>query len=110
MRTRYMLAAAFLAATATACTTDATGPIVIDDPWEGTLAAGKALEIKGINGRIVAGPASGEVTHVSFAKRGTDDDPNDVRIDVINIESEMLQPKPVQLRRSAIVGRSFRLR
>lgn len=83
MGPRWTLAAVLLAATATACTTDATGPVVIDDPWEGALEAGKTLEIKGVNGRIEAGRASGETAHVSFRKQGTHDDPNEVRIDVV---------------------------
>ncbi len=52
--------------------------------WEGAIAAGRTLEVMGINGRIEAGPASGgtaTVTAVKEARRGGD--PSDVTIDVV---------------------------
>ncbi|MGH7573312.1 MAG: DUF4097 family beta strand repeat-containing protein [Gemmatimonadota bacterium] len=55
-----------------------------DFEWEGALAAGQTLEVMGIHGRIVAGPASGgtaTVRAVKEAKRGAD--PSDVTIDVV---------------------------
>ncbi|MGH7563859.1 MAG: hypothetical protein ACREK5_05500 [Gemmatimonadota bacterium] len=52
--------------------------------WEGAIAAGRSLEVMGINGRIEAGPATGgaaTVSAVKEAKRGAD--PSDVTIDVV---------------------------
>jgi DUF4097 and DUF4098 domain-containing protein YvlB len=54
-----------------------------DFQWSGSIPAGKAIEIKGINGDIRAEPSMGgsvEVTAVKTAKRSN---PLDVHIDVI---------------------------
>lgn len=51
--------------------------------WAGRLAAGKALEIRGINGTITATAASGDRAEVTAVKSGDDDDPRDVRIEVV---------------------------
>jgi hypothetical protein len=50
--------------------------------WKGAIAAGKAIEIKGINGdvRAVAGSGDVEVTAVKHARRS---DPDDVKIEVV---------------------------
>ena len=54
-----------------------------DFEWEGALAAGRTLEVMGVNGRIEAGPASGgtaSVTASKEAKRGAD--PSEVTVEV----------------------------
>jgi len=51
--------------------------------WSGRLAAGKTLEIRGINGGISAEPARGEVIEVVAEKHGRRSDPEDVRIEVV---------------------------
>jgi len=50
--------------------------------WKGTIAAGKAIEIKGVNGdvRAVAGSGDVEVTAVKHARRS---DPDEVKIAVV---------------------------
>jgi hypothetical protein len=54
--------------------------------WSGRVAAGKTLEIRGVNGEIAAEPASGEAVEVRALKHGRDDDPDDVRIEVVEHE------------------------
>src|SRR5712691_10108059 len=53
--------------------------------WKGKRAAGKAIEIKGVNGdvRAVAGSGEVEVTAVKHARRS---DPNEVKIEVVEHE------------------------
>jgi putative adhesin len=53
--------------------------------WKGSLAAGKSIEIKGVNGdvRAVAGSGEVEVTAVKHARRS---DPEDVKIEVVQHE------------------------
>jgi DUF4097 and DUF4098 domain-containing protein YvlB len=50
--------------------------------WKGKVAAGKAIEIKGVNGdvRAVAGSGDVQVTAVKHARRS---DPDDVKIEVV---------------------------
>lgn len=55
-----------------------------DFEWAGALAAGRTLEVMGVNGRIEAGPASGGTANVRAtrqARRGAD--PDQVTIDVV---------------------------
>jgi DUF4097 and DUF4098 domain-containing protein YvlB len=53
--------------------------------WKGTVAAGKAIEIKGVNGDVsaVAGSGDVEVTAVKHAHRS---DPEQVKIEVVSSE------------------------
>ncbi len=51
--------------------------------WSGQLAAGKTLEIRGLNGSVMARPSSGRTVEVVARKRGDDDDPRAVDIEVI---------------------------
>jgi len=50
--------------------------------WSGTLAAGRTLEINGVNGEIVAEPGSGDHVAVTAEKTGTKHDPAVVKIEV----------------------------
>lgn len=54
-----------------------------DFHWSGTLAAGKTIEIKGVNGDISASPASGNQVEVVAAKRWRKSDPASVEIKVV---------------------------
>ena len=54
-----------------------------DFAWTGTLAAGQILEIRGINGGIVAEGTSGRNVEVRATKRGRDSDPATVTIEVV---------------------------
>jgi len=50
--------------------------------WRGTVARGGTLEVRGIQGSIRAAVASGSAVEVTAIKHG-DDDPADVRIEVV---------------------------
>jgi hypothetical protein len=51
--------------------------------WSGQLAAGKTLEVRGINGDIEARPSSGRTVEIVALKRGDDDDPRAVEVEVV---------------------------
>jgi len=51
--------------------------------WSGRVDRGDAIEIKGINGDIEATGSSGSEVTVTAVKKGRKDDPEDVRIDVV---------------------------
>jgi len=51
--------------------------------WHGSIAPGKTLEIRGVNGTIRAEPGTGSEVEVTADKRGRDDDPSTVRIEAV---------------------------
>jgi hypothetical protein len=51
--------------------------------WRGTVAAGSAIEIKGVNGDIKAVASPGNEVEVSATMRGRRSNPADVRLDVV---------------------------
>jgi hypothetical protein len=51
--------------------------------WHGALAAGRVIEIKGVNGSVEAEPASGGEVEVVAVKRARRSDPDSVRIEVV---------------------------
>jgi len=51
--------------------------------WSGKVAAGAAVEIKGVNGAIVATGAPGGDVEVTALKKGRKSDPAEVKIDVV---------------------------
>jgi hypothetical protein len=51
--------------------------------WSGRVADGKTLEVRGVNGAVSAEPASGNQVEVRAQKHGRRDDPDDVRIEVV---------------------------
>jgi DUF4097 and DUF4098 domain-containing protein YvlB len=51
--------------------------------WTGRVASGQTLEIKGVNGSIQAGPASGGDVEIVATRRGRRHDPNEVEIKVV---------------------------
>ena len=53
--------------------------------WKGRIAAGKAIEIKGVNGDVRAVAGSGE-TEVTAAKHAHRSDPDEVKIEVVEHE------------------------
>lgn len=62
----------------------AAGPAAGQDfKWTGRVAAGGTLEIKGVNGDVRAEPASGDQIEVTAVKRARRDDPDEVKIEVI---------------------------
>jgi hypothetical protein len=54
-----------------------------DFEWSLDLAAGRTLEIKGVNGWIHAEPAAGRRAEVTAVKRARRSDPEDVKIEVV---------------------------
>lgn len=54
-----------------------------DFEWRGRLAAGQSIEIKGVNGGIVAEPTTGTEVEVVAHKTARKSDPDAVRIEVI---------------------------
>jgi DUF4097 and DUF4098 domain-containing protein YvlB len=64
---------------------DSTGPGDKLDTfeWDGTIAAGDVVEVKGINGNIRALPSTGDAVRIVATKRGSDDDPSTVTIEVV---------------------------
>jgi len=57
--------------------------------WHGGIAAGKTLEIRGVNGRIEAEPSSGNEVVVTATKRAHHSDPDDVKIEVVQHEGSV---------------------
>src|SRR3989475_11712608 len=53
--------------------------------WKGTVAPGKAIEIKGVNGDVRASAGSGDV-EVSAVKHARRSDPDEVKIEVVQHE------------------------
>jgi len=51
--------------------------------WRGAIAAGKTLEIKGINGSVRAEAGTGSQVEVTAEKTARHDDPAEVRIEVV---------------------------
>jgi hypothetical protein len=51
--------------------------------WSGQLAAGKTLEVHGLNGDIAARPSSSRTVEIVALKKGEDDDPRVVDVEVI---------------------------
>jgi hypothetical protein len=51
--------------------------------WSGTLAAGRTLEINGVNGRIEAEPSTGNRVEVVADKSGKRHDPAEVKMQVV---------------------------
>jgi hypothetical protein len=69
--------------------TPAPGRQQNDWNWHGRIAAGKTLEIRGVNGSITAEPATGNEVVVTATKRARHSDPDDVRIEVLQHEGSV---------------------
>jgi len=54
-----------------------------DFRWSGSIASGKTLEVRGINGALHAVGASGSTALVTATKKGKKSDPDDVKIEVV---------------------------
>src|SRR5258707_13265989 len=54
-----------------------------DFQWYGAIPQGPAIRIKGLNGDVRAEPSGGNEVEVVEVKRGTRDNPDSVRIDVV---------------------------
>lgn len=51
--------------------------------WQGRIAAGQHVEIKGVNGRIAAAPSNSGLVEVTADRRGARNDPDEVRMEVV---------------------------
>lgn len=68
----------------------ATAPALAQEPawnWKGTVASGKQIEIKGVNGAIRASAASGSEVVVTAVKKAKKSDPASVKIEVVTSPS-----------------------
>ena len=54
-----------------------------DFNWSGNIAQGRSIEIKGVNGNVLAEPSGSNQVEVVAEKRARRDDPNSVRIEVV---------------------------
>src|SRR5713226_10480015 len=54
--------------------------------WKGKIAAGKEIEIKGVNGDVRAVAGSGGETEVTATKRARRSNPDEVKIEVVQHE------------------------
>ncbi len=74
-----------------------------DFRWHGRLAAGKTVEVKGVNGAVHAVAATGAEVEVTAAKTAHRSDPEDVKIDVIEHDGGVticaVYPTPPRARR-----------
>lgn len=62
----------------------AAAPVSAQDwNWRGRISANQWLEIKGVNGNVRASAASGDQIEVEVEKSARDDDPDDVKIQVV---------------------------
>ena len=69
---------------ATAAAVILAGPLAAEDfQWHGRVAAGRTVEIKGVNGAIDASPAAGDEIQVTATRRGRRSDAAGVRIQVV---------------------------
>ena len=75
--------AAVLAAIVAAAASPASAQREDTFRWSGQLAAGKTLEVRGLNGDIEARPASGGTVEIVALKKGDDDDPRMVDVEVV---------------------------
>ena len=57
-----------------------------DFEWHGRIAAGRAIEVKGVNGGIVAEPSTGSEVEVVARKTAHRSDPDQVTIEVVEHE------------------------
>ncbi len=60
-----------------------------DFHWSGSIAQGHSIEIKGVNGEIVAEPAGGNNVEVTAGKSANRDDPASVHIDVVQHDGDV---------------------
>ena len=74
-----------------------------DFRWQGRVAAGQSVEIRGVNGEIRALPGDGDAVIVTAERRGRRSDPSSVRIEVVEHEGGVtlcaVYPTPENARR-----------
>ena len=80
------LIAIFAAPTAASGTVVDMVDVQQDFEWSGEIAAGKTLEVKGVNGDVEARGTSGRGAMVSAVKKSRKSDPSTVRIEIVEHE------------------------
>jgi hypothetical protein len=99
---RKTFSAAMLAATTLAFSPAVLG--AADFEWKGRVAAGRTLEIKGVNGSIEAQPASGGEVEVTARKTARRSDPESVEVKLVEHADGVticaVYPTPAGSRRS----------
>ena len=90
MKRTVTLSIVAAALAALAAFANGAGPTLAAEPqqqsefrWHEPLAAGRVIEIKGINGNVEATPAAGGEVEVVAVKRARRNNPDDVRIEVV---------------------------
>ena len=78
MRSRVLSAAALAALFLSSVSAQAQ-----DFQWRGSVAQGRAIEVKGVNGDVRAEPAGGNEVEVVAVKTARRDDPDSVRMEVV---------------------------
>ena len=77
-----------------------------DFNWHGRIAAGKRLEVKGVNGDVRAVAATGAEAIVTATKRARRSDPEDVKIEVVETDGSIticaVYPTPPRARRENV--------
>jgi len=95
MRTYLIVTALCLAAATTAAAQDFN--------WHGRIAAGKRLEVKGVNGDVRATFTNGAETVVNATKHSRRSDPDEVKIEVVETDEGIticaVYPTPARARR-----------
>ena len=85
----FCAAAVVALAPVSAAQAQAAAPDATHWSWRGAIAAGKTLEIKGINGSVRAEAGTGSQVEVTAEKTARHDDPADVRIEVVEHEGNV---------------------
>jgi hypothetical protein len=80
---RIVVAATLVAISVPACDDDPIGPSSDTWDWSGVVAPGDRLEIKGIIGDILATATGEPIARVTATKKGQEDDPSTVDIEVV---------------------------
>src|SRR4051794_36695955 len=61
----------------------ASGAAAQDFRWHGSVGQGRSIEVKGVNGDVIAEPSGSNEVEVTAEKRSRRDNPEDVRIEVV---------------------------
>ena len=83
MTQKYRVAVLAAVTLAVMSCADAAGPSIVDTEWTGTISQGDAIEIKGINGDVIASATSSNTVTVTVSKDGDRSDPTEVDIEVV---------------------------
>ena len=83
-RASCRLVVAFVVASAALLQSPASGQQAQDFQWRGTVLQGNTIEIKGVNGDVIAESGTGADVDVSAERKARRSDPGSVRIEVVS--------------------------